>query len=204
MHLELLQTQSSASSRLKLGNTDVQCSVNGPADTPSSSQIPNKAFVTVEVTQSNQKDVLCQARLVSFFTGVIDLHKYPRSVINLSFHVFSNDGSLLSSLINVGYLSLMKAGICLNSFAPAVTLAVTTSSFITDPDLETETSASSVLTIALNPVGQITSADPHVHYLTVERDFDHSNLKSCVSSIVPILAERRELFRGVLSTNSIL
>ena len=73
-----------------------------------------------------------QSTLSSAFSSNIFTHLYPRSVITLTLHVLSQDGSLLAACINAGTLALIDAGIPMADYLVGCTSGSTSSFMAND------------------------------------------------------------------------
>ncbi|KAL0222666.1 hypothetical protein P9112_002056 [Eukaryota sp. TZLM1-RC] len=148
MKLEHLRSRSSGSCRIKVNNTEAICSVNGPSDTTSSTQLLDRCYVTTSVFSADKTYPELESLLTSFFTQCVAVYRYPRCTVDMSFHITHNDGSLLSTLINGGLCSLLLAGISLLRVTPCVSFAVTESSFHADPNTSVEHHSNCIVNIA--------------------------------------------------------
>lgn len=63
-----------------------------------------------------------QHTISSTFQTVLLTHLYPHSIISLTLHVLSSDGSLLAACLNASTLALIDAGIPMAGYVTAVTV----------------------------------------------------------------------------------
>jgi len=66
-----------------------------------------------------------QHTLSSTFTTLLITHLYPHSLITLTLHVLSTDGSLLATCLNAATLALIDAGVPMKDYLTAVTCGTT-------------------------------------------------------------------------------
>jgi exosome complex component RRP41 len=68
-----------------------------------------------------------QHTIASTFSTTLLTHLHPHSLITLTLHVLSLDGSLLATCLNVATLALIDAGIPMREYVSAVTCGLTPS-----------------------------------------------------------------------------
>ena len=68
-----------------------------------------------------------QSTLSSAYASNLFTHLYPHSTITITFHILSQDGSLLAACINAGTLALIDAGIPMADYLVACTSGSTSS-----------------------------------------------------------------------------
>lgn len=66
-----------------------------------------------------------QNTIASAFASTLFTHLYPHSTITLSFHVLSQDGSLLAACLNAATLALIDAGVPMKDYISACTSGLT-------------------------------------------------------------------------------
>ncbi|KAI1321966.1 ribosomal protein S5 domain 2-like protein [Xylariaceae sp. FL0255] len=149
-----IRTQAAAdgSSYLEMGNTKVMCVVSGPSEeakrrgggvvNPGAStggttgaadvlvSIVVGGFSSVDRRRRGRGDKRIQelqATIAKALAANLHVHLYPRSTINISLHVLSQDGSLLAALINASTLALVDAGVPMTDYLVSCTAGSTSS-----------------------------------------------------------------------------
>lgn len=166
--------EADGSAQIAMGNTRIVASVMGPTQPRySRHEVFDRATVDVEVeipsnVGSNGMDMMqqkrkCEAYLRESLATCIDLKRFPRLLILFKVLVISNDGSMLSVALNACILSLLDAGLPMNSVPNAVTVCESSrdNTLLLDPSLEEESASVSSYTFTLKsgPVDVKSSAD---------------------------------------------
>lgn len=155
----LIRTQDAAdgSSYLEMGHTKVMCVITGPSEQQQQQQnqqtrrggqasqrdgavvnvnIIVAGFSSVDRKKRGRNDKRLQEMEITIakaFATNLHTHLFPHSLITISLHVLSQDGSLLAALINATTLALIDAGIPMADYIAACT-AGSTSSFAAGDD----------------------------------------------------------------------
>ncbi|KAF2755269.1 ribosomal protein S5 domain 2-like protein [Pseudovirgaria hyperparasitica] len=138
------QAAADGSSYLEMGNTKVICTVQGPFEASKmgmAGSSANSALLQVDIAFAGFSGLERKRRgrgdkhiselqqiIVDSLTANILTTLYPRSSINMTLHVLSQDGSILAALLNASTLALIDAGIPMKSYLCACTVGHTTSS----------------------------------------------------------------------------
>ena len=77
--------------------------------------------------RSQRRNTEMQHTISQAFDTHLFTHLYPRSAINITLHILSQDGSLLAACINAATLALVDAGIPMQDYISACTAGSTSS-----------------------------------------------------------------------------
>lgn len=127
-------SSSDGSSYVQQGLTKVVCMVQGPMEPPTRQlNNSNKAtlsinlnitpFSSVDRKKHKQSEKKIQEYIIALkrtFEKSIIVSKYPRTTIIININVLSEDGGLLSSIINAMTLALIDAGIAMYDYISSV------------------------------------------------------------------------------------
>ena len=139
---------------LTIGNSIVVCSVVGPVEVKSRQEKYDRC--TIKVSWSSQhpdsicKDKFMADKLLKFIESTILTKKYPRSMINISVQVVSEDGSLLAVAFNAAMVALMEAGVTQSICLYAVGCVIKNGNVMVDSCLDEEEDAESVHVLVFN------------------------------------------------------
>ncbi|KAK3362421.1 3' exoribonuclease family, domain 1-domain-containing protein [Lasiosphaeria hispida] len=144
-----IRTQAAAdgSSYLEMGHTKVMCVVTGPSEpgprrgtTGGAAAGASKAAAEVAVSvvvagfssvdrkkrgRGDKRNLELQSTISNALAASLHTHLFPHSVIQVSLHVLSQDGSLLAALINAATLACVDAGIPMTDYVVACTAGST-------------------------------------------------------------------------------
>jgi exosome complex component RRP41 len=134
------------SSLFSIGRTSVICLISGPHEARRTGPASDTKQVSLDVELSmpgfssagdrrrvgkgDRRAAEMAYTIQSSFAEVVQAGMYPSSTINITLHVLSQDGSLLSALINATTLALIDAGIPLRNYLTSCTAGVLSSSTI--------------------------------------------------------------------------
>uniref|UniRef100_A0A7S0ZFP8 Uncharacterized protein n=1 Tax=Timspurckia oligopyrenoides TaxID=708627 RepID=A0A7S0ZFP8_9RHOD len=149
-------TQADGSSSVTIGMTQVVASVFGPVSCPLRAQEHDCAVLQLQLRAlpscaSRDQIVSLERILRDALAGCIDMKLFPRALIHMSVFVLSDDGSVLASAFNAAVCALLHAKIPMRSTPAAATACISASGdqmVLINPDLEEETVARSVVTVA--------------------------------------------------------
>ncbi|KAI9861408.1 MAG: Exosome non-catalytic core component [Trichoglossum hirsutum] len=137
-----ISTQAAAdgSSYLEMGNTKVICTIAGPAEVRRTGGGSADAEVKVEIdiagfsgverkkrTKTDKRVAEMRYTIANAFSSSLLTHLYPRSTIQITLHILSQDGSLLAACLNAATLALIDAGIPMTDYIVACTAGSTSS-----------------------------------------------------------------------------
>ncbi|KAF2808416.1 ribosomal protein S5 domain 2-like protein [Mytilinidion resinicola] len=135
------QAAADGSSYLEMGNTQVICTVIGPAEGRNtgagrSGGREGEANLEVEIGFAGFSGVDRKRRgkgdkrtaemahtLSTAFSSLILMHLYPHSTISIHINILSQDGSILAACINAATLALVDAGVPMTDYLVACTAA---------------------------------------------------------------------------------
>ncbi|KAK0730923.1 3' exoribonuclease family, domain 1-domain-containing protein [Lasiosphaeris hirsuta] len=144
-----IRTQAAAdgSSYLEMGHTKVMCVVTGPSEpgprrgtagagAAGASKAVAEVAVSVVVAgfssvdrkkrgRNDKRNLELQSTIANALAASLHTHLFPHSVIQVSLHVLSQDGSLLAALINAATLACVDAGIPMTDYVVACTAGST-------------------------------------------------------------------------------
>ncbi|KAJ0317837.1 hypothetical protein Brms1b_004654 [Colletotrichum noveboracense] len=142
-----IRTQEAAdgSSYLEMGHTKVMCVVTGPSepqrrggaggqtkDAAVNVNIVVAGFSSVDRRKRGRNDKWVpprnqelEAAIAKAVAANLHTHLFPHSIISISLHVLSQDGSLLAALLNASTLALIDAGIPMTDYIAACTAGST-------------------------------------------------------------------------------
>ncbi|CAG8545689.1 1568_t:CDS:2 [Paraglomus brasilianum] len=110
-----LLTRVDGSAKFSAGNSTVLCSVTGPADVRIRDEKLDKATLDVIVRPAvgvaATKETSLAYILRTTFETVILLSHHPRTQIQVVAQIISDDGSIISHLINATTMALLDAGV---------------------------------------------------------------------------------------------
>lgn len=127
-------SSSDGSSYVEMGNSKVICTINGPMEPLQRSQLSTTqatinvainiaTFSTVERKKRSRTDRRVQELntiLQRTFEQAIMIKNYPRTLIDITVNVISQDGGLLASCANAITLALIDAGISMYDYISSV------------------------------------------------------------------------------------
>ncbi|KAI9778698.1 MAG: Exosome non-catalytic core component [Geoglossum umbratile] len=137
-----ISTQAAAdgSSYLEMGNTKVICIVAGPAEARRTGGGGADAEIKVEIdiagfsgierkkrAKTDKRVAEMRYTIANAFSSSLLTHLYPRSTIQITLHILSQDGSLLAACLNAATLALIDAGIPMTDYIIACTAGSTSS-----------------------------------------------------------------------------
>lgn len=127
-------TSADGSSYVEQGNSKIICMVHGPMEPKLRSQIDaNKANIEVNISIANfatfqrKKRLKNEKRVVEMKTAIentveqsIISKLYPRTTIQISLQVLTQDGGLLAGMMNATTLALVDAGISMYDYVSSI------------------------------------------------------------------------------------
>lgn len=145
------------------GNTRVLAAVYGPREPPSRGDLEHdKAVVKCEFStamfasashrrtwKGDRKSTASALVVQRAFEGVILLHSYPRSQIDIYVQVLQNDGGALVAAINAAGLALINAGVAMSDLVVACNVGFVDETFVVDANALESAADRPELTVAM-------------------------------------------------------
>ena len=175
-------SQADGSAIWKSGGTSVLASVHGPAAPRQASLEESHAQVSfvvagTETICSDQEE--WEPLLRNVLERCIHVQQYPRSIVQIVCHVFSNDGSVLAACLHASVAALMDAGVAMRQLPTAAAIRV----------------------VCKNPADQSyhLSLDPDTE---LEQDMDQSSQEEPTALLCLIVAQTSSTQSAVLAAHS--
>ncbi|PSK60394.1 hypothetical protein B9Z65_544 [Elsinoe australis] len=214
------QASASGSSYLEMGNTKVLCVVHGPSESKRSGRSEQSSSAKIEVeisvagfsqidlkkrSRGDKRTTELQHLITSTFSDVAFLHLYPHSLVAVTLHVLSSDGSLTAALINATTLALVDAGVPMPDYVAACTAGSTASYAANDVEADplldlnaTEELELPFVTVATVGAGGGEGKEARVCALLCETRVQAERLESMLAVAVDGCKEVRRLLDGVV------
>jgi ribonuclease PH len=131
-HLESMD----GSCQFRIGDTCVIVSIVGPIADDSKQANTNKTntntnnngtfnvVITSDHASITNKELYFEEQIRSTFSSIIELHKYPQTMINVHVQIIADYGSMLMAILNATSIALLDAGIDCNTFLTCVSCAI--------------------------------------------------------------------------------
>lgn len=170
--------------------TSVIVGVYGPVEASVKVEKIEGAVVQVEISSSTVADGVKElAYLISrTLEPIVVASLHPRCSIKMSFHVVSNDGSLLAVMINAGCMALIHAGIAITGTVTSLSMCMIKGDIYLDPTLQEEDKCDAITTVAVSDSGEIIMQDSKGLW-----SIEHINMCSDIS--INASSKIKEFFR---------